>query len=384
MLPGPVIASVGHHTGPVLIDDVAAIACSTPTHAADAAVPLQPPAERERVGRHAARLRWHARGAECARAGHSAFSRWPAVPVNTSGAAAATASADARTARRPSAARRAAGCRDARRGSRARRARARGPRPPTKARDRRTGLALAAHDPQRMLARGYAMVRDRAGAPVTSARPCARGRDRTLAFADAASTRESKDRDDRGPAHAMSARSLGWRRSSAALTRARRGCARRSTSSRRDVGWWSTAPASWTPSAAGWRSSGSTSSSRGSPQERGGGGRPGGDGSHEHLRSDRRACPQTHRLRARGSRAQVSSGFLRKSTVIRLHGAGRRAAARTSRTRRASTISSRRKAPSTHSPATGRLDVLRPSRHTRPLRSRARAACLPGLPPLGL
>src|SRR3954468_1215245 len=36
----PVIASVGHHTDRTLLDDVAAVACSTPTHAAEAAVAL--------------------------------------------------------------------------------------------------------------------------------------------------------------------------------------------------------------------------------------------------------------------------------------------------------------------------------------------------------
>ena len=36
----PVISSVGHHTDRTLLDDVAAVACSTPTHAAEAAVPV--------------------------------------------------------------------------------------------------------------------------------------------------------------------------------------------------------------------------------------------------------------------------------------------------------------------------------------------------------
>src|SRR5918997_6191100 len=40
LLPVPVIASVGHHGDRTLIDDVAAVACSTPTHAAETAVPL--------------------------------------------------------------------------------------------------------------------------------------------------------------------------------------------------------------------------------------------------------------------------------------------------------------------------------------------------------
>src|SRR3954466_11226689 len=38
MLRVPVIASVGHHTDRTLIDDVAALSCSTPTHAAESAV----------------------------------------------------------------------------------------------------------------------------------------------------------------------------------------------------------------------------------------------------------------------------------------------------------------------------------------------------------
>jgi len=40
LLAVPVIASVGHHTDRTLIDDVAAISCSTPTHAAEEAVRL--------------------------------------------------------------------------------------------------------------------------------------------------------------------------------------------------------------------------------------------------------------------------------------------------------------------------------------------------------
>ena len=40
MLRVPVISAVGHERDSTLIDDVAAVACSTPTHAAEAAVPL--------------------------------------------------------------------------------------------------------------------------------------------------------------------------------------------------------------------------------------------------------------------------------------------------------------------------------------------------------
>ncbi len=52
----PVIASVGHHTDRTLIDDVAAVSCSTPTHAAEAAVPLHVDAARDALGRGSARL----------------------------------------------------------------------------------------------------------------------------------------------------------------------------------------------------------------------------------------------------------------------------------------------------------------------------------------
>ena len=47
----PVISSVGHHTDRTLIDDVAAVACSTPTHAAEAAVPVDCAAARARAAR---------------------------------------------------------------------------------------------------------------------------------------------------------------------------------------------------------------------------------------------------------------------------------------------------------------------------------------------
>ncbi len=59
----PVIASVGHHTDRTLLDDVAAVSCSTPTHAAEAAVGVDCRAP-ARAGRcRAARLREHGRQA---------------------------------------------------------------------------------------------------------------------------------------------------------------------------------------------------------------------------------------------------------------------------------------------------------------------------------
>jgi exodeoxyribonuclease VII large subunit len=45
-------------------------------------------------------------------------------------------------------------------------------------------MALAAHDPERTLARGYAMVEDRDGAPLTSARAAREARELGLHFHD--------------------------------------------------------------------------------------------------------------------------------------------------------------------------------------------------------
>jgi exodeoxyribonuclease VII large subunit len=65
----PVIASVGHHTDRTLLDDVAAVSCSTPTHAAEAAVRVDCARARAEQAAAAARLREHARRATQPRAG---------------------------------------------------------------------------------------------------------------------------------------------------------------------------------------------------------------------------------------------------------------------------------------------------------------------------
>ena len=53
----PVIASVGHHTDRTLLDDVAAVSCSTPTHAAEAAVAIDCTAARRQQQQLGSRLR---------------------------------------------------------------------------------------------------------------------------------------------------------------------------------------------------------------------------------------------------------------------------------------------------------------------------------------
>jgi exodeoxyribonuclease VII large subunit len=51
LLSVPVIASIGHHTDRTLLDDVSAVSCSTPTHAAEAAVPAAPREAQEALRR---------------------------------------------------------------------------------------------------------------------------------------------------------------------------------------------------------------------------------------------------------------------------------------------------------------------------------------------
>src|SRR6478672_2788138 len=78
----PVIASVGHHTDRTLIDDVAAVSCSTPTHAAEEAVPEHCAEARARMCDAARRLRGHGRRAVIQRArALAALSRAPSEHV---------------------------------------------------------------------------------------------------------------------------------------------------------------------------------------------------------------------------------------------------------------------------------------------------------------
>jgi exodeoxyribonuclease VII large subunit len=182
----PVIASVGHHTDQTLIDDVAAVACSTPTHAAEAAVPVDIVAARAAAHRYADRLHTHSRRAVLVRARELArLSRAPSQHVarhrshlhqmlREIRASARRAGVDGRERTRVhvhalarSAAR--ASALDAGR---------------RRADLDRLGLALAAHDPERTLARGYVLVEDQAGAPLTSAAAARDAQDVTLRFHD--------------------------------------------------------------------------------------------------------------------------------------------------------------------------------------------------------
>jgi exodeoxyribonuclease VII large subunit len=188
LLDVPVIASVGHHTDRTLLDDVAAVSCSTPTHAAEAAVGLDLRRARHDLAAGARRLRDHGRRAVLARARLLAsLSRAPGAHVQRERERLRQNLREIRAGSR----RRVGGERElsARRALVLARkadaalldARERRPREL-----QRLALALGAHDPQRTLERGYAIVESPDGAPLSSARAARAARELRLRFADGA------------------------------------------------------------------------------------------------------------------------------------------------------------------------------------------------------
>ncbi|HEY1450743.1 MAG TPA: exodeoxyribonuclease VII large subunit [Solirubrobacteraceae bacterium] len=204
----PVIASVGHHTDRTLLDDVAAVSCSTPTHAAEAAVGIDCAAARSEQARIAARLRGHATRALQAEAKLApAAAR---LRENARRAVLSRARLLATLSRAPGAhiererTRLHQQLREIRAGSRrrvegeravnGRRAlvvQRKGDSALLDCRQRRPrelsqlSLALAAHDPQRTLERGYAVVESAAaGQPLSSVASARAARELRLRFAD--------------------------------------------------------------------------------------------------------------------------------------------------------------------------------------------------------
>jgi exodeoxyribonuclease VII large subunit len=182
----PVISSVGHHTDRTLIDDVAAVCCSTPTHAAEAAVPIDCRAARASLISLARWLEGHRRRAILNRArALSHLSRAPKQHLVRHRRHLHQLVRELRaTARRT---------RDDGR-TRADRqllvlgrsvARARGSDADKRRRElERLRIALAAHDPERTLARGYALVSDRSGEPLSSAAAARAAGEVELRFTD--------------------------------------------------------------------------------------------------------------------------------------------------------------------------------------------------------
>ena len=204
----PVIASVGHHTDRTLLDDVAAVSCSTPTHAADAAVGVNCRRARAETTATAARLREHGRRAVLAQA---------SLPVAASRlrehgrrAVLARARLLATLSRAPAdhlarqRTRLHQQLRETRAGSRRRlstehalterRTLALQRKVQSSLQDclrrhpnelSQLALTLAAHDPQRTLERGYALVQSASGEPISTAALARETADVRLRFADA-------------------------------------------------------------------------------------------------------------------------------------------------------------------------------------------------------
>ncbi len=207
LLSVPVVASVGHHTDRTLIDDVAPVSCSTPTHAAEAAVRLHcgdarrsaaaaaaTPGARRAARGSRARTQAH-RAVPCARRAPCRRTA-PHAPARARAAGSRRAAGGRGDRRHAAAAARAAapvGAAGRRRGreqplarGRARELRrATGATLARRARDlERLSLALAAHDPERTLERGYALVERPDGQALTTAGAAREESDVWLRFAD--------------------------------------------------------------------------------------------------------------------------------------------------------------------------------------------------------
>jgi exodeoxyribonuclease VII large subunit len=182
----PVIASVGHHTDRTLLDDVAAVSCSTPTHAAEAAVPVDCRRARAELPAAAGRLHEHARRAVLVRARQLALlSRAPGAHLERQRGRLHQQLREIRAGARRR-------VQDERRLSERRAVvlqrkaasslhdvRERRPRELE-----RMALALSSHDPQRTLERGYVLAQGSDGEPVLTARAARTARELRLRFAD--------------------------------------------------------------------------------------------------------------------------------------------------------------------------------------------------------
>ena len=186
LLPVPVIASIGHHSDRTLLDEVAAISCSTPTHAAEAATPLNCFDARLALRASAQRLRDHARDSVVSRARLlSALSRAPAAHLARHRRGLHQSLRELRAAsRRIVADERARTLRHTQTLARLRDGAIRDCAVRRPAELERLRLALGAHDVERTLARGYALVADGEGEPVTSAAAARAAHRVRLRFAD--------------------------------------------------------------------------------------------------------------------------------------------------------------------------------------------------------
>lgn len=187
MLRVPVISAVGHERDTTLIDDVAAVACSTPTHAAEAAVPLDLRVARDDLARRAGSLRRAAADAVASRTPHLvSLARGPARALRRERLALNQKTREIRAASERGVAER-LGFQRRLAAVVLERARRRAVGPDMERRRaslHRAAVALRAHEPERTLERGYALVEDDAGEPLTSAAEAGAAERISLCFAD--------------------------------------------------------------------------------------------------------------------------------------------------------------------------------------------------------
>jgi exodeoxyribonuclease VII large subunit len=204
----PVVSAIGHERDSTLIDDVAAVCCSTPTHAAEAAVPLDLGVARRELERAAGALRQAGEGAVGARGRHlAALARGPAralkrerkglnQKIREIRAASERGLAErsvyqrriaavvlGRARRRGVERTEVALLREQRRGAAIERSAERSLQRRQEAL-RRVALTLRAHDPERTLERGYALAETADGEPVATADAAVAAADVRLRFAD--------------------------------------------------------------------------------------------------------------------------------------------------------------------------------------------------------
>jgi exodeoxyribonuclease VII large subunit len=172
MLRVPVVSAVGHERDSTLIDDVAAVACSTPTHAAEAVVPLDCRLARGGIDRGVASLRRAGESAVRARAPHLVFlARGPARALRRERLALNQKTREVRAASERGIAER-LGFQRRLAGVVLERARRRAAGADMERRREalhRAVVTLRAHQPERTLERGYALVEAGDGEPVTTA-----------------------------------------------------------------------------------------------------------------------------------------------------------------------------------------------------------------------
>jgi exodeoxyribonuclease VII large subunit len=204
----PVIASVGHHTDRTLLDDVAAVSCSTPTHAAEAAVGIDCRRARTEVATMTVRLQNHGRRAVLPRASLPAaasrlrehgrravllrarllasLSRAPSDHLDRQRARLHQQLREARAgSRRRLQAERALTKRQALMLQRKNQSALLDSRQRLPHQLRQLALTLAAHDPQRTLERGYALVQSPSGEPLPTAALARETKGVRVRFADA-------------------------------------------------------------------------------------------------------------------------------------------------------------------------------------------------------